>query len=406
MKRKLSDLCLGGGNYGIAASAVPYSENLPTYLRITDINDDGTINFEGLKSIDAPNSSKYYLEPNDIVFARTGASTGRNYFYDGTDGDFVYAGFLIKFSIDPKKANPLYVKYYCQSKDYYDWVASFNTGSTRGNINAVTLGNMPIPNITREQQDLIAGILSVLDAEIALNKKINHHLEQIAQAIFKSWFVDFEPWGGIMPDDWRKELLGELCTTVTKGTTPTTLKKQFVQQGINFVKAESILDDHSIDFGKLAYIDDDTNALLSRSVIQASDIIFTIAGTLGRFAFVSEDLLPANTNQAVAIIRADTSKINPVTLYSLFVGGLHSDFYTKNIQQAVQANLSLMVIKALPVCLPPNETLAEYSALIHPLFGKIFQNYTENQRLATLRDSLLPRLMSGELSVADLDGVK
>ena len=110
--------------------------------------------------------------------------------------------------------------------------------------------------------------------------------------------------------------------------------------------------------------------------------------------------MPANTNQAVAIIRADISKINPVTLYSFFVGGLHSDFYTQNIQQAVQANLSLTTIKALPVFLPPEEILAEYSALIYPLFGRIFQNYAENQRLVKIRHTLLPRLMSGELSVA------
>ena len=172
----LSEICLGGGSYGIAASAVEYSSELPTYLRITDINDDGTLNMNGLKSVDDFNSAKYYLSPNDIVFARTGASTGRNYFYDGSDGEFVYAGFLIKFSLDPLKVNPLFVKYYCQSKDYYDWVASFNTGSTRGNINAQTLGNMPIPVLKRAQQDLIADTLSTLDAQIDGNKKLNHHL--------------------------------------------------------------------------------------------------------------------------------------------------------------------------------------------------------------------------------------
>ena len=179
MTYKLSDICIGGGSYGIAASAVEFSTDLPTYLRITDINDDGTLNESGLKSVDDPNSAKYYLSPNDIVFARTGASTGRNYFYDGSDGEFVYAGFLIKFSIDPRKVNPLFVKYYCQSKDYYDWVASFNTGSTRGNINAQTLANMPIPILERDQQNLIADTLAALDARIAENRAINNHLASL-----------------------------------------------------------------------------------------------------------------------------------------------------------------------------------------------------------------------------------
>lgn len=108
---KLNDLSIGGkGSYGIAASAVERKADLPTYLRITDIFDDGTLNLSELKSVDAPNSDKYILKPNDIVFARTGGSTGRNYFYDGSDGVFVYAGFLIKFSIDPEKVNPKYVR--------------------------------------------------------------------------------------------------------------------------------------------------------------------------------------------------------------------------------------------------------------------------------------------------------
>ena len=166
----------GRGSYGIAASAVERDERLYTYLRITDIRDDGTLNMNNLKSVDDPNASKYILHPNDIVFARTGASTGRNYFYDGSDGAFVYAGFLIKFSLDPQKVNPIYVKYYCQSTQYRSWIKSFSTGSTQGNINAQTLGNMDIPLPSREQQDYLVRVLSPIDEKIKLNQKINDNL--------------------------------------------------------------------------------------------------------------------------------------------------------------------------------------------------------------------------------------
>lgn len=166
----------GRGSYGIGASAVERSDDLYTYLRITDIRDDGTINMENLKSVDDENASKYLLKPNDIVFARTGASTGRNYFYDGTDGEFVYAGFLIKFSLDPNKVNPRYVKYYCMSDAYNGWVRSFNTGSTRGNINAKTLGGMLVPVPPRSQQDGIVDILSSFEYKIRKNNEINKNL--------------------------------------------------------------------------------------------------------------------------------------------------------------------------------------------------------------------------------------
>ena len=160
----------GKGNYGIAASAVDYSDALYTYLRITDIKDDGTIDFGGLKSVNDEKAANYLLQPNDIVFARTGASTGRNYFYDGSDGQFVYAGFLIKFSIDPDKVNPKYVKYYCLSQEYKGWIASYNTGSTRGNINAKTLAQMPLVLPERMQQDKMVDILSSIAT--AVNSKI------------------------------------------------------------------------------------------------------------------------------------------------------------------------------------------------------------------------------------------
>jgi len=166
----------GRGYYGIGASAVPFSDELYTYLRITDINDDGTLNMNDLKSVDDESASEYLLEPNDIVFARTGASTGRNYFYDGSDGEFVYAGFLIKFSIDPIRVNPKYIKYYCQSAKYKGWIQSFNTGSTRGNINAKILAQMPIPLIPREQQDVLVSVLSSLDEKIKNNNEVNKNL--------------------------------------------------------------------------------------------------------------------------------------------------------------------------------------------------------------------------------------
>ena len=190
---KLNEISVGGkGTYGIAASAVDRCENLYTYLRITDICDDGTLNRSGLKSVDDPDAAKYILKPNDIVFARTGGSTGRNYFYDGSDGEFVYAGFLIKFSIDPEKANPKYIKYYCQSSQYKNWVRSFNTGSTRGNINAQTFGNMEIPLPERAQQDFLVDVLSPIDEKIKINQQINDNLQQQAAALFANFYDQAE----------------------------------------------------------------------------------------------------------------------------------------------------------------------------------------------------------------------
>ncbi len=231
---------------------------------------------------------------------------------------------------------------------------------------------------------------------------LNDNLQQQAQALFKAWFVDFVPFGGIQPNIMQYIPLENLCSIITKGTTPTTLGKPFVEKGINFVKAESILDSHTFDRSKFSYIDNDTNLLLKRSIIADNDILFTIAGTLGRFALVDEEILPANTNQAVAIIRANKS-ISPYYIYSFFLGNWHIDYYSKRIQQAVQANLSLTTIKSLPIAILDDIKTEEYLSIIEPIVKTIKQNEQENRRLVTLRDTLLPKLMSGEIDVSEVD---
>lgn len=172
----LNDVSVGKGSYGIGASAVEYNPNLYKYLRITDISEQGTIDKNNLMSVDDKESSKYILKNNDIVFARTGNSTGKSYFYDVNDGTLVYAGFLIKFSLDESKINPKFMKYYTLSSEYKNWLKSISTGSTRKNINAKMYGNMKIKLPTRNQQDFLVKILSKLDEKIRLNIKINNNL--------------------------------------------------------------------------------------------------------------------------------------------------------------------------------------------------------------------------------------
>ena len=276
-------------------------------------------------------------------------------------------------------------------------------GSVRGGITWDDICRLELPIPPIENQLEIVNSYKTITERIALKQKINDNLLATTQAIYKSWFVDFEPFGGVQPSEMQFIPLQELCKVVTKGTTPTTLGKSFTNSGINFIKAESIHDNHSIDSSKFAFIDEETNALLKRSIIKANDIVFTIAGTLGRFAMIDNSMLPANTNQAVAIIRPDETKVTPAYLYSFFIGNWHNEYYSKRIQQAVQANLSLTTIKSLPIAVLNDTTMSNYDKLVSPLFALMKNNEEENRRLSKLRDTLLPKLMSGELDVSDID---
>ena len=334
---------------------------------------------------------------NDILFSMAGMFLGKTGIATKDDVPANTNQAVAIIRIISEKADFKYVYYFLNQKTLITYINGISGQSAQPNINLQQIGDLVIKLPSLPTQQKIAAILSSLDDKIELNNKINTNLEQQAGALFKNWFVDFEPFGGKMPEGWKEIPLEELCTVVTKGTTPTTLGKKFTDSGINFIKGESILDNHTFDLQKISHIDDETNLMLKRSIIQPNDILFTIAGTLGRFAIIDETLTPANTNQAVGIIRANPEIISPYYLYSFFIGNWHNDYYTKRIQQAVQANLSLGTIKSLPIIIPDSQNLDKYTALIEPLFKQMKQFENENIKLSTLRDALLPKLMNGEI---------
>lgn len=386
----LTDFTIGAGSYGIAASAVDKNELLPTYLRITDIYDDGTLNFEGLKSVDDPKSDNYKLEPNDIVFARTGGSTGRNYFYDGEDGEFIYAGFLIKFSIDPEKCNPKFIKYYCQSQEYKEWVQSFNTGSTRGNINAKTFGNMPIPYVSRKQQDLIVKTLSALDDRITENKKINHHLAEIAKSIFDSYFIDLSPYDGVMPDDWQLSNLTGIANYLN-GLAMQKHRPQSNEQGLPVLKIKELRQGFT----------DSTSDLCSSNIrrdyiIHDGDVIFSWSGSLLVDFWTGGD---CGLNQHLFKVSSETYD---KWFYYAWTKH-HLDRFVKMAadRATTMGHIKRDALEKAEVLIPSNKDYQEIGNKLKPIYDQIINNRVESRKLVALRDTLLPKLMSGEISATD-----
>ena len=309
-----------------------------------------------------------------------------------------YKVFKVK---DKKSVLPKYVDLWFKRAEFDREASYYGVGGVRGSLEWEDFCDMRLPIPSIEEQQKIVDAYETIEKRIAIKKKINENLEESIKTIFKSWFLDFTAIDnvefvssqyGLIPNGWHYELLGDLCECVTKGTTPTTLGKVFAASGINFIKGESINDDHSFNKSMFAYIDEESDELLKRSRIFENDIVFTIAGTLGKFALVDSSVVPANTNQAVAIIR--TSKIAPKMLYSYFVGEWQVEFYKRNTQQAVQANLSLGTIKDLPVLLPDEEGQVCYMRLVNPLIVKIKTNFAEIERLYDMQNQLHTRLSS------------
>lgn len=383
MEWKLKDLTVDGkGSYGIGAPAVPYQEDKLTYLRITDINDDGSLNFSDLKSVDAEDAEKYILKENDIVFARTGNSTGRSYFYEKQHGTFVYAGFLIKFSLDPNKVNPRILKYYTHSKPYFDWVNSFDTGATRGNINAKTYGDMEIELPSRKVQDKIVSILSSLDRKIELNNKINADLEEMAQAIFKNWLSECS-------DD---VTIGELSLNIT-----------------NYEKTDAeevvLINSSDVTEGYFDHHNYSPNKKLKghfKKRFQKGDILYSQVRPRNRhWAYCNFDANDYLASTQLMVIRNNPSLITSILLYQYIISDnvwkeftLKTETRSGTFPQGNYEDLSQIRV-------PYNSDVEGISNQLETLYAKMFMLEKENSRLSTLRDTLLPRLMSGELEVPE-----
>lgn len=384
---KLGEITIEGkGSYGIAAPAVDFDINKYTYLRITDINDDGTINKNSLKSVDDINASNYLLKPNDIVFARTGASVGRSYFYDGKDGALVYAGFLIKFSLNPDKVNPKILKYYTHSQSYYDWIVSVDNGATRGNINAQTYASMPIILPERKRQDEIVSILSSLDDKIDLLHRENKTLEAMAETLFRQWFIEEAK------EDWEEKPLS-FYGKIVCGKTPPKKESKYFGGETPFIKIP--------DMHNKTFVINSEDSLTKEGVLYQKEkilppfsIIVSCIATVGLVVLNAKE---AQTNQQINSIIPYEEEYR-YFLY-LHLMNMYDDLNAMASGGTATLNLNTSNFSKIKIAYPTDDVLCAFNKQVSLLFDKIYNNQQQIQTLIQQRDSLLPKLMSGEVKI-------
>ncbi len=203
-------------------------------------------------------------------------------------------------------------------------------------------------------------------------------------------YVVVQKWQvGEMRKGWKICKLGELAQRITKGTTPTTLGYPFTETGINFIKAESILMDGSIDSSKFVFIDCETHEKLKRSQLEEGDILFSMAGmVLGKSAVVRREHLPANTNQALAIIRLKKDLALPLYVSYFMRQKAFFDYVNQSTGQSAQPNINLEEIGNLEIVLPSIPTQRRIAAILSSLDEKIELNRHANQTLEAISQTL------------------
>jgi type I restriction enzyme S subunit len=213
--KKLRDCCLVKGEYGINAPAVEFSYDLPAYLRITDIDDYGNYSIDKKASVGDPNFEQFILKNGDIVFARTGATVGKTYLYKPTDGTLVFAGFLIRFRANENLLTSQHLKYFTETKHYWDWVKTVSMRSGQPGINAEEYASLKIPLPPLPEQRAIAKVLSTADAAIHTTEKLIAQKELRKKWLMRQLLTGKKRLKGF-EGEWKKLGASEIFKSVTK----------------------------------------------------------------------------------------------------------------------------------------------------------------------------------------------
>lgn len=277
-----------------------------------------------------------------------------------------------------------YLKYYFDSYYFQNILSSWaGSGSTRAYIGITAQRKLPIVLPPLEIQKQIASILSALDDKIELNNRMNENLESQAQAIFKSWFVDFEPFGGVMPEDWKIGMIKDIIELHDSKRIPLSgSEREKMDKIYPYYGATSCMDyvDNYIFDGKYLLLGEDGTVIDKNGypILQYVEGKFWV-------------------NNHAHII---TGKLGYTVeiLYLLF-----KQTNVKHIVTgAVQPKISQANLKKVPVTIPNIKDLDAFNNIIQPIFAMIRKNRNENEKLALLRDTLLPKLMKGEIDVSEV----
>jgi type I restriction enzyme S subunit len=295
-----------------------------------------------------------------------------------------------------ENCEPNYLYYLLSSNDFFDYATATAKGTKmpRGDKTAIMNYELSLPSIPEQKR--IASILSALDEKIAVNNKINHNLEQTARAVFKSWFVDFEPWGGVMPKDWHKGVLGEYCS-VKSGFA---FKSSWWQaNGVRVIKIKNI-SDNGFNFLDCSFVSKDKVPIAKEFIANAGDLLIAMTGaTIGKFSIVPQHDEPLLVNQRVGKFFLGENPIEklPFLWCLLKQEEVYSEIVNRG-QGSAQPNISPSDIMTIATNIPSKNILSDFNDILRACFETMTSNESENNKLSNIRNFLLPRLMSGEFN--------
>ena len=276
-----------------------------------------------------------------------------------------------------------------------------SSGRQRAQVDVLKNLTMKLPSLPEQRK--IAGTLSKFDDKIAINKRINDNLEQQAQALFKSWFVDFEPFRdqsfveselGMIPEGWRVVALDELCSFISRGLTP-----KYDERSDELILGQTCVRNNIVTLDNARKHKPKQK---TEKWVQQWDTLInsTGVGSLGRVGIVYFNMDNVAIDSHITVVRPKTALLRHFVGRNLLSRQLEIE--NMAVGSTGQTELPKDRVKYLPIIMPDDNALKHFNDVIEPIARLLYRNIEESRRLASLRDILLPRLMSGEIKVNDL----
>ena len=346
-------------------------------------------NLPMISDSDKKRLNKYVLNEGDIVFSRVG-SVDRCSYVDNKHLGWMFSGRCLR--IRPRNVvYPLYLYYYFCMENTKQFIRNIAVGATMPSINTKLMEDLKVPLPTMEMQQKIASILSALDDKIELNNRINENLELQAQAIFIDLFItNAKP-------EWKMGTISDLGNVVGGGTPSKKVEEYYTNDGIAWITPKDLSNDKSkfITHGETD-ITDLGLAKSSATLMPRGSVLFSSRAPIGYIAIADGQV---STNQGFkSIVPFDN------------VGTAYVYYFLKENLSAIEnvasgstfKEVSGGTMKNFPAVIPDDDTLAKFKQFCSPLLEQQRALEYENRYLASLRDTLLPKLMNGEIDVSEI----
>lgn len=377
-------------DYGVTASATDHPIG-PKFLRITDIQ-NGTVNWDSVPwcECDTCSTVDSRLNPGDIVFARTGATTGKSFLIQECPKDAIFASYLIRVRVG-SLAEPRYISHFFQTPNYWAQITKSARGVAQPGVNATVLKELKIPVPPLEEQKRIADILDRAEALRAKRREALAQLDELTQSIFIEMFGD----PVTNPKEWKTIECANICERITVGIVVKPAS-YYVSSGVPALRSLNIKPGY-ISLKDLVYFsENDNNTKLAKTKLKAGDLVIVRTGQPGTSAVVPADLDGVNAIDLL-IATPKPNIVDPEFLSQFFNSSGGRSIVLTAQRGQIQKHLNVGSLNESCIPLPPIELQQEFSCCIAALEKLKTKQKTSLAELDELFASLQYRAFRGEL---------